>query len=79
MFSLGGSYRDYKEPKVSIGGSLRDKKCFMRNINPSYHLQTSFPSFPSLHNTPCIIIIFFPFQEKNTEKQFFSFEKENQK
>jgi len=32
VFSTGGSCRDYREPKVSTGGSLRDKKSFMRNL-----------------------------------------------
>ena len=32
VFSTGGSKRNYREPKVSIRGSLRDEKSFMRNL-----------------------------------------------
>jgi len=32
VFSTRGSCRNYREPKMSIEGSLRDKKSFMRNL-----------------------------------------------
>jgi len=80
IFSTGISCRNYRDPKVSTGGSLRVKKSLHEEpiilltiFKPPFH---HFQAYITLQAS---LLLFFSFPRKNTEKQFSVLKKRKNK